>query len=209
MPKTSIPLAKFDRYGDAPTDDDTGVRMPLDILDAKVSTLSISEVIGRLERFTAGGSDGPEMYPWADRFVMGFPLPSWQRPLVWTREQKVRFIASIWSGVDIGSYMVNDQYKFIGIGTDKVHYQKFSEVLLDGQQRLNAIQGYLLNEFSVEDATGVARYWSDLPRRERRRFGGFHFARANIKSWDEGMLRLAYDLRSFGGTAHTEDQRAS
>ena len=53
------------------------------------------------------------------------------------------------------------------------------------------------------------RYWGDLPRVERRRFGLFHFARANIKSWDEQKLRLAYDLRAFGGTPHTEEQRAA
>lgn len=201
-------LKPFHRYDGAEVHDN-GLRMPADVLDARVSNLCVSEVIGRFERFTSGGSDGPEMYPWTDRFVMGFPLPAWQRPLVWTPEQKVRFIQSIWSGVDVGSYMVNDQYEFINLGREGTHYREFSEILLDGQQRLSAIEGYLLNEFAVPDVGGTPRYWGDLPKIERRRFGSHHFARANIKSWDEHQLRLAYDLRAFGGTAHTDDQRAA
>lgn len=208
----SVPMAdtstitRFSRY-DGAGEGDNGIRMPSDVLDARVSNLCLAEVLGRFERFTAGRSDGPEMYPWADRFVMGFPLPAWQRPLVWTLKQKVRFIQSIWAGVDIGSYLVNDQYEFLRAGQD-VYYREFSEVLLDGQQRLSALEDYVLSRFAVPDGAGVPRFWGDLPRVERRRFSGFHFARASITSWDEGQLRLAYDLRAFGGTPHTEGQRA-
>lgn len=198
---------QFRRY-DGASEVDNGIRMPVDILDARVSNLCISELLGRFERFTDPKSGERDMYPWADRFVMGFPLPSWQRPLVWTIDQKVRFIQSIWSGVDIGSYMINDQWELISTENGDF-YREFSEVLLDGQQRLSAMEEYLLNRFPVPDADGVARYWSDLPKIERRRFGSFHFARGTIKSWDEGRLRLAYDLRAFGGTPHTEDQRGT
>jgi len=193
----------FNRYEGAADNADTGVRMPSSELDAKVSNLCLSELLGRLENFT-----GKEraMYPWATRFAMGFPLPSWQRPLVWSDRQKVGFIQSIWSGVDVGSYMINDQYEFVGINADS--FKELSGVLLDGQQRLTAIEDYVMNKFAVPDEGGVLRFWRDLPRIERRRFGGFHFARANVRSLDEDLLRLAYDLRSFGGTAHTEDQRA-
>lgn len=199
--------SRFSRYDGAEQADET-LRMPRDVLDARVSSLCLSEVIGRYERFLASPADGAAMFPWADRFVMGFPLPSWQRPLVWTQEQKMRLIQSIWAGVDIGSYLVNDQYEFVQLGTATPYFRKFSEILLDGQQRLAALESYLTNEFPVPDVQGIPRYWRDLPRIERRRFSSYHFARANIKSWDEATLRLAYDLRAFGGTAHTEDQRA-
>ena len=197
----------FRRYEGASDDSDSGVRMPRRTLDARVSACCVAELLGRYERFTKGGSDGADMFPWASRFIMGFPLPEWQRPLVWSREQQVRFIESLWAGVDVGSYMVNETYDFMK--TDgKEHYTPFSEILLDGQQRLASIEAYVLNEFGVPDIDGAPRFWSDLPRVERRRFGSIQFARANIKSNDEDELRLAYDLRSFGGTAHTEDQRA-
>lgn len=199
----------FHRYSGTENDTpDTNVRMPTNILDSRVSNLCITELIGRFESFMNDPKCGPSAYPWATRFAMGFALPEWQRPLVWTEIQKVNFINSIWSGVDVGSYMVNDQYEFIK-GSNAGKYRLHSEVLLDGQQRLSAIQSYLLNEFPTNDSNGNPRFWNELPRIERRRFSGFHFARANIKSWDEDKLRLAYDLRSFGGTAHTEDHRAS
>lgn len=197
----------FHRYAGC-NDVDTGVRMPTAELDANVHNLCVSELMGRLERFVSG-EEGPQMYPWTNRFVMGYPLPAWQRPLVWTDGQKVRFIQSLWAGVDVGSYMVNDVYEFVNLGRAGTHYREFSEVLLDGQQRLSALEDYLYNRFAVPDAAGVPRYWKDLPRIERRRFGSLHFAKATVKSWDERYLRKAYDLRSFGGTPHTEDQRAS
>ena len=180
---------------------DSKIRMPTNELDAHVSNVTVGELIGQLEHFS---DRERSMYPWADRFVIGFPLPPWQRPFVWTQEQEIRFIQSIWQGVDVGSYMVN-AYEL----SNSTEFRKFSDILLDGQQRLTALEHYLFDMLPVPDVTGKDRVWSELPRIERRRFSNFHFARANIKSWKETMLRKAYDLRSFGGTAHTEDQRAS
>lgn len=200
-------MVPFKRYEGAMQED--GPQMPNTVLDAKVSNLCISELLGRLERFTEKDSmDGPAAYPWADRFVMGYPLPHWQRPLVWSEAQCVQFIVSIWSGVDLGSYLVNGLWDY-QLNGDKEEFRKFSEVLLDGQQRLTAIERYVTDQIAVPDANGTLRYWSELGRQERRRFGTFHFAKGTIESWDENKLRLAYDLRAFGGTPHTEDQRAT
>ena len=200
-------LKPFRRYEGAPQDGAAGPRMPADELNANLSNLVISELLGRLERFTSG-EEGPHMFPWAKGFAMGYPLPRWQRKLVWTPEQKVRFIHSIWSGVDIGSYLVNDIYELKGEGADQ-HYREFSESLLDGQQRLTALEEYLYDGFAVPDETGVPRVWSELSRVERRRFGSFHFAKATIRSWDDGLLLRAYDLRALGGTPHQAHERAS
>ncbi|MDF8363356.1 MULTISPECIES: DUF262 domain-containing protein [Achromobacter] len=186
---------------------DSTIKMERDRLGANVSNTIIREVLSRFERFCAEESEVRRQYPWADRFVMGFPLPAWQRPAVWTLDQKRRFIQSIWAGVDIGSYMVNDLWEFVE-SRDAETFRQHSEILLDGQQRLSAIQDYVLDEFAIPDAAGVLRLWSDLPKIERNRFCMTHFACATIRSWDEQQLKLAYNLRAFGGTAHTEDQRA-
>lgn len=200
-------ILTFHRYEGA-SEFDNGIRMDRDLLQANTSSMSISELITRFEQFINGGNASKAMYPWADRFVMGFPLPVFQRPPVWTRAQKVRFIESVWAGIDLGSYMVNDQFEIIH-GPAGDTYREFSDALLDGQQRLSAIEDYILSGFAVADSQGVPRFWSDLPKVERRRFASYTFSRACIKTWDEGALRKAYDLRAFGGTAHTEDQRAS
>lgn len=186
---------------------DSAIKMERDRLGANVSNTIIREVLSRFERFCADESEVRRQYPWAERFVMGFPLPAWQRPSVWTLDQKRRFIQSIWAGVDIGSYMVNDLWEFVE-GDDAETFRQHSEILLDGQQRLSAIQDYVLDEFAIPDAAGVLRHWTELPKIERNRFCMTHFACATIRSWDEQQLKLAYNLRAFGGTAHTEEQRA-
>ncbi|MBI6727144.1 DUF262 domain-containing protein [Pseudomonas viridiflava] len=201
-----MPQAAFNRY-DGVADADASIKMPEDIFDARATRLSIGELMLRYENFTKDPIAGAATYPWAERFVMGFPLPSWQRPVVWTMTQKLRFILSIWQGVDLGSYLVNDIWEYVA--DDKGVLREFSDVLLDGQQRLTAMEDYINNVFPVPDADGVPRYWRDLPQIVRRRFCNITFTKATVASWDEGMLRKVYDLRSFGGTAHTEDQRAS
>jgi hypothetical protein len=203
---STLPLQPFRRY-DGATDADDTVRMPTDELGANVLNVCVSELLLRLEQFT-NGEEGPHLYPWATRFAMGYPLPSWQRELKWDDEQKVRFIVSIWAGVDVGTHLVNNTYEFEGEGPT-LRYREFSQVLLDGQQRLTALEDYVYNRFAVPDATGVLRFWRELPRAERRRFGTFHFAQATIASWDEGRLVRAYNLRAFGGTPHEESERAS
>lgn len=197
----------FNRYAGADQGSQSEL-MPRDSLNARVSSLCIGELLGNLEKFQSDDSSGKARYPWATRFVMGYPLPSWQRPLVWTMEQKVRFIQSIWFGIDLGTYMVNECYEFVEEAGGKSHYREFSDILLDGQQRLSALEDYVFNRFPVPDASGVLRYWSDLGRVERRGFCAIPFARASVSTWDEAELRKAYDLRAFGGTPHTEDQRA-
>jgi uncharacterized protein with ParB-like and HNH nuclease domain len=37
---------------------------------------------------------GKEAYPWAERMLGRFPLPKWQRQLVWSEDQKRCFIES-------------------------------------------------------------------------------------------------------------------
>lgn len=189
------------------------IEMPKAKLDARSANMCIGELIGRFEEFTGGrGSIGATItrneYPWAERFVMGYPLPAWQRPLVWTDDQKIAFILSVWNGVDLGSYLINDVQDMIKT-KDGLIYGKFSDALLDGQQRLSALEDYLTDKIAVPDATGVPRTWSELPSIERRRFSNTTFTRSTIQSRDEALLRYAYDMRAFGGTAHAPDQRAS
>lgn len=199
-------MPKFNRYDGHETADQS-IKMPSDALDAKSSRLSIGELIGHFEEFCNEESNMPAMFPWATRFAMGFPLPSWQRELEWTQEQNERFILSIWSGVDLGSYLVNENWEFVKT-PEGSHYREFSEALLDGQQRLTCLEQYITNQFPIPDAKGNPVFWKDVPKIERRRFTLVTFVKATISSWDEDLLRKVYNLRAFGGTAHKESQRA-
>jgi hypothetical protein len=170
---------------------------------------TLYELLNRLQQFEAEEQQQRALYPWAERFVMGYPLPEWQRPQVWAPEQSARFITSIYQEMDLGSYLVNDVFDYIEVKGKYLETRKFSDILLDGQQRLSALQGYVKNEFPVADEQGVLCYWHELGVVERRRFSNKAFNRSTVQSWDEGHLRSIYDLRSFGGTSHEEHQRAS
>jgi hypothetical protein len=186
-------------------------RMPEALLRAKTAPRTLTELMHRLEDFTRDEAGYRAQYPWATRFVMGYPLPDWQRPLVWTEVQKVRFITSLWLKIDVGSYLVNDAYDGQVVATPAgqvTQARLFSDILLDGQQRLTALEDYFLGKIAVPDMHGTPTYWTDLGKVERRLFGNQAFDRSTVTSWDEKELRTVYDLRTFGGTAHTEDQRA-
>jgi hypothetical protein len=135
-----------------------------------------------------------EFAPMGRRTVMGFILPSWQRPLVWTEQQQVRFLESAWRGLNLGTYtynMTNDP------ATDGL--------LIDGQQRMYAIEQYLADAFPV-----FGYRWSELSEPDTRRFDmSIKFCCYITETTDEDYLREYYDLMNFGGVAHTEDQRAA
>ncbi|WP_338811202.1 DUF262 domain-containing protein (plasmid) [Agrobacterium leguminum] len=83
----------------------------------------------------------------------GFGLPEWQRGLVWTKRQKISFIESAWRGVPLGTYSFNRAP--LGSPLD--------DLLIDGQQRMNAIECYLRDEFAV-----FGWRWSEVTEVDQR-----------------------------------------
>ncbi len=134
----------------------------------------------------------PQKTVWLGRFV----LPPFQRPPVWTPDQNIRFLESVWNGLDIGRYVIINPASGLGPWTD---------TLIDGQQRIRAILKYVAGEFPV-----LGWYWPDLPRVDKRIFGNSRiFARAEIReNLTEAQIREMYNAMNYGGTQHTEDQRA-
>lgn len=129
------------------------------------------------------------------RTVMGFCLPSWQRGLVWTREQKVSFIESAWRGINLGTYT----YNVAPIG------HPLDNLLIDGQQRMNAIECYLNDEFPV-----FGCLWSEVSKTDERVWSMTTiFGSYVTETTEESYLRSYYNLTNFGGTPHQPDQRAA
>lgn len=128
------------------------------------------------------------------RTIMGYVLPDWQRGLVWTQAQKIAFIESAWLGIPIGTFSYNQA----GMGS------RYDHLLIDGQQRMSAIQDY------VEDAFPVFGYrYSELPKPDERRWNMMvSFPCYQARTEDEDWLRNYYNLMNFGGTAHDESERA-
>lgn len=146
----------------------------------------IGEAILNYEEFDISESRGL-------RSVMGFLLPEWQRGIVWTEDQNVRLIESIWLGIPIGSYTFNRAY-----GT------KYDNLLIDGQQRMNAIQKYLDGKLSVFGYT-----WDEVSVLDKRRFRNrSHFHCYITETTDEEYLKNYYNLMNFSGTPHNQSERA-
>ncbi len=90
-----------------------------------------------------------------ERKLGNFIVPPFQRPPVWTEEQKVRFIESIWHGLPLGSYVVNRT----------LDLRRVDNWLLDGQQRITAIVEYVNDAFPV-----LGLRWSELAQVDHRSF---------------------------------------
>ncbi|WP_448675635.1 DUF262 domain-containing protein [Pseudomonas sp. LY-1] len=194
----------FQRYADDEPSE-LRIQMPQRVLATTVSHYPIDVLVGQWEKYLVDPSSAREHFPWAARFVMGMPVPTWARGLEWNLGQKSRFISAIWSGGDLGSYLTNDWYE---PESGSRALAENSEILIDGQQRLHSLEEYLLDRLAIPDAQGQPRIWSELGNSERRRFLSTIFTHARVSSGDEVALRRTYDLCALGVVPRSFDQRA-
>mgnify|MGYP001111509346 CR=1 FL=1 len=195
----------FLRYVDDEISDQT-IQMPQRVLATSTQQYPIDVLALRFEQYLADPSSVHEKYPWAARFVMGFPVSSWQRELVWNAGQKARFISAVWSGADLGSYLANDWCDF---ASGNMAVVENSDILIDGQQRLHSLEQYFLDQLAVPDSQGMPRVWSEIGNGERKRFLSTIFAHSSVSSDDEMALRRTYDVCALGVAPRTQDQRAA
>ncbi len=135
------------------------------------------------------------------KWLMGYILPPFQRPLVWTESQMIRFVESAWKGFHLGFWMYNDTADTPSKGGIFHHMDRW---LIDGQQRLHALHAYLNDAFPV-----FGYRWSELTLLDHRRFNNISFGAGSVSMADETALRKLYDALNFGGTPHEESMRAS
>lgn len=193
----------FQRHRDEENADHR-IQMPQRILPTTTNQFPIDVLALRFEQYQADPSNAQDRYPWAARFVLGIPVPTWQRHLVWSVGQKSRFISAAWSGADLGSYLTNGWCECTGSAM-----AENSEILLDGQQRLHSLEEYFLDRLAVPDAQGQPRTWSEVGKSERKRFLSTIFAHSTVCSDDELALRKTYDLYAQGLAPRAHDERAA
>ena len=193
----------FQRYADDETSD-MRIRMPQRVLATTISHYPIDILASHLEQYLVDPSSAHERFPWAARFVMGMPVPTWVRGLEWNVGQKSRFISAVWSGGDLGSYLTNGWCESASVGRALAEN---SEILIDGQQRLHSLEEYFLDRLAIPDAQGQPRIWSELGNGERKRFLSTIFAHARVSSAEEVALRKTYDLCAQGVVSRSFDQR--
>lgn len=134
------------------------------------------------------------------RTVLGFPVPTWQRELCWNDAQNERFIQSVYAGIYLGLYVYNDTI---------TSAPKLDGLLIDGQQRLHALELYLTGQLAVTGPDGHRYRWTDLSAEEQAHFNQIPFGFEIVSITDEAELKDLYNLLNFGGTPHLAEQRAT
>jgi hypothetical protein len=120
--------------------------------------------------------------------------PDFQRGYVWTLSQKVRFIEYILRGGATGKNIYCNSPSWNTL-TDMKDY-----VLVDGKQRLDAVLGFLSNEFPIF-GENYCRDYEDTPSMLR---SSFRWHVNDLQTRDE-VLTWYCDLNS-GGTIHSEEE---
>lgn len=113
--------------------------------------------------------------------------PDFQRDYVWTEEDKVRLLESVFAGRDIG--------KFIFVK------RKYHDLVLDGKQRLKALVDFRLSRYPYK---GV--YYHQLSRRDDLRFENHmvQYAELPESTTRKEMLEVFLEMNT-GGVPQTEE----
>jgi len=146
--------------------------------------------------------------------VMGLRLPRWQRPAVWSSLQQAAFIESAWRGLELGTIVITERYSVQlarrAPGQEEpgqqepgqAHHDPLDNLLIDGQQRLRAIELYLANKLTVIGSTWEEVRWEDKVRFWTQvRLGVVKLD----STYDEARLRELYIRMNYGGTAHAPE----
>jgi hypothetical protein len=136
-----------------------------------------------------------------ESFLFQYRIPPFQRAVVWTEEQCIKFIESAYRGYNLGTYTVN-KLEWVGKGHD-AHPHPYDAWLLDGLQRLTAIQKYYADAFKV-----FGFFWSELDKIDQCRFHNASLPCAHVSLKSLAELKEIYNALNFGGTPHTEEERA-
>lgn len=106
--------------------------------------------------------------------------PTYQRGYVWTAEDNVALIDSIFQNIDIG--------KFVFVHRDFIHLEKAYEIL-DGKQRINALLDYYENRFAYKGL-----FYNNLSKMEQHHFTDYAISYAQLENLTEKQ-KIKYFLK--------------
>lgn len=117
--------------------------------------------------------------------------PVYQRDYVWSNNDKILLIDSIFNNIDIGKFV----FIHLPYAPDSPSYE-----ILDGKQRLNALAGFYENRFSYRDL-----FFNDLSRHEKYQFTNYPVSVAELTDITE-QQKLRYFL-TLNRTGKVMDQK--
>lgn len=170
------------------------------------SPLKLQSLFFNLQKFREDPIGNFDYRDLQERRVMGYSLPVFQRDAVWTEEQKIRFIDSARRCVPLGTYTLNETFN-VTRGQIDANGREFyfgDGWLLDGQQRLRALEDFFSDRLRVHGSI-----WSELSEDTQHQF----LFTQIFPCYETSFTTLEqcenyYDLMNFSGTPHQESERA-
>lgn len=139
-------------------------------------------------------------------YVLGYRLPPWQRPAVWSEAQQVRLVESAILGLTLGAVVITERLSVHHLRQQDARVpDPLDRLLIDGQQRLRAVQRFLDGDLRVFGLT-----WPDLSSEDATRLlitVSFGFVQLGSE-YTEDQLKSMYARLNWGGTPHTDADRA-
>lgn len=141
--------------------------------------------------------------------LLGFYLPPFQRPEVWSISQKSKFIESVFLGFDLGLFVISSN----------IHNES-DGWLIDGQQRMTALRDFIDNKFSIfndifydeimnEEFDYAGNFYQKetdagvLRQTPKNHWDTAYFNFLVLKDCSAEILHEAYLRMNYGGTPHT------
>ena len=178
------------------------ITLPDPLVRGNVSSRSLREVLShREEEYEEMFEANLQNYEKLGRYY----IPPFQRPAVWTEDQKCKLVESIHLGISIGSIVVTEEGP---IDPKTGRWPVCSDLIVDGQQRLRAIRSYIDQGLRIFKGTDHEHVWDDLERSQKIHFLSVPIGYISIREHDMNAIKEIYNRLNFGGTMHTEDQLA-
>jgi hypothetical protein len=128
----------------------------------------------------------------------------YQRDFCWTVEDKQNLIESIYRGVDCGKIVLRKRrFEYVEEELKKGNEEVAFNDIVDGKQRLNALLGFINNEFP--DKNG--KYYKDFSILAQRRFAGklcFTLGQLSENTTDEETIQT-FMLVNFAGKSMSKE----
>jgi len=128
----------------------------------------------------------------------------YQRPLVWTLEDKQNLVESIYQNIDCGKILIRKRsFKELEAMGAKGETELAFNDIVDGKQRLDAVRGFIAGEYA--DMHG--NYFADLSYKSQHKLTGhqlFSYAEMPENTPDDAVLKQFLKLNFAGVPQSTE-----
>jgi uncharacterized protein with ParB-like and HNH nuclease domain len=98
-------------------------------------------------------------------------FPDFQRDYVWTKEDKIKLIESIFENIEIGRIVLHEEFNI------KKSQDTWCYEVIDGKQRLGAILDYTKDKFKVK-----GKLFSELSKLDQRHFSFITIPTSEVKN---------------------------